>query len=328
MTGEYVQVASHAKVGFYLDGLSRNLVSSKSEADAYLNAAQWARSLKSVSDNVTSDRSHVVINMTVIQKKTSVDLKGVKTFSTIESVLTVVDMGSSERCSIKDASKVAATVDQSLNGLDSVVNALVQRITDLKVIVPYRTSMLTMLLKNALGGNSKTIMIGTISPTLETVGETLNTLRFLERARQVANKPLVIEDFTDKTIKSLKAEVEILTRQLPDVFSNSGIDVSNLLEEEIIAAREKLTGEKEKEISSVKKLLINMETERNRDRAQWANETAERYQNLLLKNSCRGVETSKVVPFDQIETMTRSSYYLINMHTDMGLSGKICLKHF
>ena len=86
----------------------------------------------------------------------------------------------------------------------------------LQVFIPYRDSVLTWLLKDSLGGNSKTIMIATISPAVVNHGETLSTLRYANRAKNIINKPTVNEDPNVKLIRELRAEIERLRCTLTD----------------------------------------------------------------------------------------------------------------
>lgn len=76
-----------------------------------------------------------------------------------------------------------------------------------KILVPYRDSVLTKLLQNALGGNSKTIMIAALSPADVNYSETISTLRYADRAKRIKTKAIVNEDPTAKLIKELKVEI-------------------------------------------------------------------------------------------------------------------------
>ncbi|KAK8745807.1 hypothetical protein OTU49_000022, partial [Cherax quadricarinatus] len=78
------------------------------------------------------------------------------------------------------------------------------------VFIPYRDSVLTWLLKDSLGGNSKTIMIATISPADVNYGETLSTLRYANRAKNIINKPTINEDPNVKLIRELREEILLL----------------------------------------------------------------------------------------------------------------------
>ncbi len=82
--------------------------------------------------------------------------------------------------------------------------------------VPYRDSVLTWLLKDNLGGNSKTVMIATISPAADNFEETLSTLRYADRAKKIVNHAVVNEDPNAKIIRELREEVEALRAQIKD----------------------------------------------------------------------------------------------------------------
>jgi kinesin family protein 1 len=91
-----------------------------------------------------------------------------------------------------------------------VIKALVDKQNGKKVVIPYRNSALTRLLQNALGGNSKTYMICAIRPGAKFFDETVNTLKYADRAKQIKNKAIVNESPQDKMIRELKEENERL----------------------------------------------------------------------------------------------------------------------
>jgi|TARA_B110000305_G_C19290231_1_gene563814 hypothetical protein len=91
-----------------------------------------------------------------------------------------------------------------------------------KAIVPYRDSNLTRILQNALGGNSKTIMICAISPADMNFEESLGTLRYADRAKKIQNKAVVNESATDKLIRELKTENEKLKELLMKAAKGGG----------------------------------------------------------------------------------------------------------
>ncbi|KAJ1634994.1 hypothetical protein T492DRAFT_969533, partial [Pavlovales sp. CCMP2436] len=107
-----------------------------------------------------------------------------------------------------DRLKEGAAINQSLSNLGLVISALAERANfpKKKVLVPYRASKLTMLLQNALGGNSKTIMVAALSPADINYEETLGTLRYADRAKQIKTVATVQEDPTDRLIRELRAE--------------------------------------------------------------------------------------------------------------------------
>lgn len=116
--------------------------------------------------------------------------------------------------------KEGAHINKSLVTLGSVISALAEvNSSDLSssrrnVFIPYRDSVLTWLLKDSLGGNSKTIMIAAISPADCNYGETLSTLRYANRAKNIINKPTINEDPNVKLIRELREEILKLKSQI------------------------------------------------------------------------------------------------------------------
>merc|ERR1711964_802578 len=99
-------------------------------------------------------------------------------------------------------------------------------------VVPYRNSVLTHLLKNSLGGNSKTVMIAAIAPSNVNYDETLSTLRYADRAKKIKNKAVVNEDPNERMIRDLQGQIEQLRRQVALGGGGGGADVAAMLEEE------------------------------------------------------------------------------------------------
>lgn len=96
-----------------------------------------------------------------------------------------------------------------------VISALADKSNGKKEkFVPYRDSVLTWLLKDNLGGNSKTVMLATISPASDNFEETLSTLRYADRAKRIVNHAVVNEDPNAKIIRELRTEVELLRLQI------------------------------------------------------------------------------------------------------------------
>lgn len=113
--------------------------------------------------------------------------------------------------------KEGAHINKSLVTLGSVISALSElssagdtSVSKRNVFIPYRDSVLTWLLKDSLGGNSKTIMIAAISPADCNYGETLSTLRYANRAKNIINKPTINEDPNMKLIRELREEIQKL----------------------------------------------------------------------------------------------------------------------
>ncbi|KAF0042007.1 hypothetical protein F2P81_005539 [Scophthalmus maximus] len=136
--------------------------------------------------------------------------------------------------------KEGASINKSLLTLGKVISALSeQALTRRKVFTPYRESVLTWLLKESLGGNSKTAMIATLSPAGSNVEESLSTLRYAQQARTIINVAKVNEDTSAKLIRELKAEVEKLRAAQ---MSSLGIEPESvrLFQQEISCLKTKL----------------------------------------------------------------------------------------
>jgi hypothetical protein len=114
-------------------------------------------------------------------------------------------------------------INKSLTCLGNVISALVDKQNGKKnIAVPYRDSALTRMLQNALGGNSKTYMICAIRPTVKYYEETLSTLRYADRAKQIKNQAVINENPQDKLIRELKAENERLKAELAKQGGGNG----------------------------------------------------------------------------------------------------------
>lgn len=112
-----------------------------------------------------------------------------------------------------DRLKESTNINRSLSTLGNVISALVDISSGVrrKIVVPYRDSVLTKLLQNALGGNSKTIMIAALSPADVNYDETLSTLRFADRVKRIKNVVVVNENPTEKLIRQLKVSSTVDT---------------------------------------------------------------------------------------------------------------------
>lgn len=102
------------------------------------------------------------------------------------------------------------------------------------IVVPYRDSSLTRILQNALGGNSKTLMICAISPATDNYEETLSTLRYADQAKKIKNNAVVNESETDKMIRELKSENDKLKNTLMALqksLMGGNLDKSGTLDE-------------------------------------------------------------------------------------------------
>ncbi|XP_071522909.1 LOW QUALITY PROTEIN: kinesin-like protein KIF28P [Panulirus ornatus] len=209
-----LKVRQHPKKGFYAEGLKAALVTNYQEIEQKMNEGTVNRTIASTNMNATSSRAHTIVGINFIQKfKNAAGQETAK-----QAVVNLVDLAGSERVESTGATgsrlKEGAGINLSLSCLGNCIHALAERSTGKQTRVPFRDSVLTRLLMNALGGNSKTIMIAAISPADINYDETLSTLRFADRAKQIKTKATVNEDPTEKLLRELKEENERLKRQM------------------------------------------------------------------------------------------------------------------
>ncbi|XP_023930292.1 kinesin-like protein KIF28P isoform X2 [Lingula anatina] len=209
-------VRQNPKMGFfYVQGLKRAPVGSYEDIEAQIDKGTANRTVASTNMNATSSRAHTVVTITfdqIIKDPTGQEKKK-------SSEMNLVDLAGSERAESTGATgdrlKEGANINKSLSALGNVISALADlSMGKKKVMVPYRDSVLTKLLQNALGGNSKTIMIAALSPADINYDETLSTLRYADRAKKIKNKAVINENPMDKLIRELKEENERLKKQM------------------------------------------------------------------------------------------------------------------
>uniref|UniRef100_A0A5K3EQP8 Kinesin motor domain-containing protein n=1 Tax=Mesocestoides corti TaxID=53468 RepID=A0A5K3EQP8_MESCO len=176
------------------------------------------RTMAATNMNASSSRAHTLVCISFDQLITR---DGCTT--RLSSNINFVDLAGSERAdstgSTGDRLKEGANINRSLSALGNVISALVEN----KKVVPYRDSVLTKLLQNALGGNSKTVMIAALSPADINYMETLSTLRYADRVKQIKTKAVVNDRSQDSMIKELLAENARLKQQLLEITNQSGV---------------------------------------------------------------------------------------------------------
>lgn len=207
--GHSLKVREHRIQGPYVENLSQHPVSDYNAIQQCIYQGNSLRTTASTNMNDTSSRSHAIFTITFVQADFRNDMP-----SETVSKIHLVDLAGSERANATGATgqrlKEGAHINKSLVTLGSVISALAdQTSTHNKKLsyIPYRDSVLTWLLKDSLGGNSKTIMIAAISPADCNYSETLSTLRYANRAKNIINKPTVNEDPNVKLIRELREEI-------------------------------------------------------------------------------------------------------------------------
>ena len=200
------------KKGVYIEGLSEEGVHSSEETIDMLRKGARNRHVGSTNMNAESSRSHSVFSMTIESRRSHNGMQNVKA-----SKLHFVDLAGSERqkqtAAAGDRLKEAANINKSLTTLGQVINSLVESAQGKSRHIPYRDSKLTFILKDSLGGNSKTCMIAAVSAASTSFQETLSTLKFAQRAKMIKNKASVNEEALGN-IEGLKAEIRRLREEL------------------------------------------------------------------------------------------------------------------
>uniref|UniRef100_A0A8C1HMB5 Kinesin-like protein KIF14 n=1 Tax=Cyprinus carpio carpio TaxID=630221 RepID=A0A8C1HMB5_CYPCA len=239
-----LRVREHPVNGPYVADLSTNVVTSYADIQTWLELGNKQRATAATGMNDKSSRSHSVFTLVMTQTKTEF-VEEEEHDHCITSRINLVDLAGSERCTSAQTSgdrlREGVSINKSLLTLGKVISSLSEQAQSRKkVFTPYRESVLTWLLKESLGGNSKTAMIATLSPAASNMDESLSTLRYAQQARMIINIAKVNEDTNARLIRELKAEVEKLrTAQM----SSQGIEPEKirLFQQEITSLKTKLS---------------------------------------------------------------------------------------
>ncbi|XP_069584492.1 kinesin-like protein KIF13B isoform X1 [Ranitomeya imitator] len=229
-----LKVREHKVLGPYVDGLSKLAVTSYRDIESLMSEGNKSRTVAATNMNEESSRSHAVFN--IILTHTITDVQSATSGEKV-SKLSLVDLAGSERATKTGAAgerlKEGSNINKSLTTLGLVISALADQGAgkNKNKFVPYRDSVLTWLLKDSLGGNSKTAMVATVSPAADNYDETLSTLRYADRAKNIVNHAVVNEDPNARIIRELREEVEKLRDQLTQAESMKAPELKERLQE-------------------------------------------------------------------------------------------------
>ncbi|KAI5645017.1 kinesin motor domain-containing protein [Phthorimaea operculella] len=304
------------------------------DIDNLMAEGNKSRTVAATNMNSESSRSHavfsVVLTQTVCDAATGitgekvarlslVDLAGseraVKTGATVcdaatgitgEKVarLSLVDLAGSERAvktgAVGDRLKEGSNINKSLTTLGLVISKLADQSSakpNKDKFVPYRDSVLTWLLKDNLGGNSKTVMVATISPAADNYEETLSTLRYADRAKRIVNHAVVNEDPNARIIRELRQEVEALKEMLKyATVSPTGSPVGDDVHEKLQQSEHLM---KEMSRTWEEKLL---------ETGRVQNERQQALEKMGISVQASGIKVEK------------NKYYLVNLNADPSLN--------
>ncbi|KAH9520444.1 Kinesin- protein 11, partial [Bulinus truncatus] len=222
-----------------ISGLEEVVVRNKDEVYEILERGTAKRSTASTLMNAVSSRSHSVFSVTIHIKENTID--GEELLKT--GKLYLVDLAGSENIARSGAvdkrAREAGNINQSLLTLGRVITALVEHAPH----IPYRESKLTRLLQDSLGGRTKTSIIATISPASSNLEETLSTLDYAFRAKNITNRPEINQKLTKKALlREYNEEIERLRRDLQACREKNGIYVA---EENYVAMHNKISQQEE-----------------------------------------------------------------------------------
>lgn len=226
-----LKVREHKVLGPFVEGLTRLAVSGYDSIKTLMDEGNKNRSVAKTNMNDESSRSHAVFTLFFTQATYD---EATKQTGERVSRISLVDLAGSERHSktgtTGDRLKEGANINKSLTNLGLCISALAKQAEGgaskgskggkgkkKEEFVPYRNSVLTLLLKDNLGGNAKTVMVATLSPASDNFEETLSTLRYADNAKKIVNKAIVNEDPNARLIRELREELERLRSQVGGV---------------------------------------------------------------------------------------------------------------
>ncbi|KAK6299294.1 hypothetical protein J4Q44_G00308040 [Coregonus suidteri] len=218
-----LEVKERPDVGVYIKDLSGYVVNNADDMDRIMTMGHKNRSVGSTNMNEHSSRSHAIFSITIECSEKAVDGDQHVRMGKLH----LVDLAGSERQGKTGATgqrlKEATKINLSLSTLGNVISALVD---GKSTHVPYRNSKLTRLLQDSLGGNSKTMMCANIGPADYNYDETISTLRYANRAKNIKNKARINEDPKDALLRQFQKEIEELKKKLQEGEEISGSEGS------------------------------------------------------------------------------------------------------
>ncbi len=271
----HLDLKENVDSGVYVKDLTSFVVKNATEIDHVMQAGKKNRSVGATLMNQTSSRSHSIF--TIVVECAESDDRG---DHIRVGKLNLVDLAGSERQSKTGATgdrlKEATKINMSLSALGNVISALVD---GKSTHIPYRDSKLTRLLQNSLGGNAKTVMCANCGPADYNYDETLSTLRYANRAKNIKNKPKINEDPKDAMLREYQEEIKRLKDQLAN--AGGGTYINDRGEEVPVRSARQEIVEKIVEREVVKEVKVGISEEEKRE----IEENARKERELLMKQA-------------------------------------------
>eukprot|EP00929_Paragymnodinium_shiwhaense_P022477 TRINITY_DN14356_c0_g3_i1.p1 TRINITY_DN14356_c0_g3~~TRINITY_DN14356_c0_g3_i1.p1 ORF type:complete len:1531 (+),score=451.71 TRINITY_DN14356_c0_g3_i1:162-4754(+) len=307
-----LDIRENKMLGIYIPGLIKKPVDSYEAIEREIDFATSNRTVGSTLMNATSSRAHTVLMIEFKQTITDQGTTNVK-----QAMINLVDLAGSEKAGQTGASgdrlKEGCAINKSLSALGNVIEKLAVRSNlppakQKGVMIPYRDSKLTRLLQNALGGNSKTIMICALSPASSNYEETCSTLRYADRAKKIKNSVISNEDPQQRLIREMREENEQLREMLAQLQSASNEEEAQKQKMEMALKIDA----KQQELDDAKAALAEMQMSfseklsREEERRRRAAPTAGR--DARFRNNILGEHMKDVLP------------HLANLNADLQLT--------
>ena len=217
--GKFLELKERPDTGVYVKDLSSFVCKSVSEIEHVMSVGNQNRAVGQTNMNEHSSRGHAIFIITV--ECSELDDEGNAHIRV--GKLNLVDLAGSERQAKTGATgdrlKEATKINLSLSALGNVISALID---GKSTYVPYRDSKLTRLLQDSLGGNAKTVMVANLGPASYNYDESLTTLRYANRAKNIKNKPRINEDPKDALLREFQQEIARLKAQINQRGSTGG----------------------------------------------------------------------------------------------------------
>ena len=296
---EILKIREDPKKGMYIENLTEQEISSAKKAKELLISGFKNRHVASTSMNRESSRSHLIYTLFL---STEIEL-GDGVIIGRSSRMHLVDLAGSERQKYTNTQgqriKEAGNINKSLSILGNVINAVIEFNEGKTKFVPFRDSKLTYYLKDSIGGNSKTVIIGNISQSYIQINETQSTLNFIQRAKMIKNKAKIVENVNDivkmlqNEIKNLKQTNEDLNKKIEELIKENeeqkkSMELMNKKNKNIHAKKNRDLEDKLRQelVSEFRKKKNNNLTSSSKDLPQ-DNDLLQNYSNLISKNDLK-----------------------------------------
>lgn len=284
------EVKERPDIGVYVKDLSMFVVKNADEMDQVMTLGNKNRSVGATNMNEHSSRSHAIFSITAECSEKGPDGQ----HHVRVGKLHLVDLAGSERQTKTGSTgqrlKEATKINLSLSTLGNVISALVD---GKSTHIPYRNSKLTRLLQDSLGGNSKTMMCANIGPASYNYDETISTLRYANRAKNIKNRAVINEDPKDALLRQFQKEIEDLKKKLAEEGGGGGSDDES--DEEFIESDGTVTRRKHKgkQLSSAKMQAIQEKIEEEKKRLLEQRDMAAEQRNAVKADLAKHEEELK-----------------------------------